>query len=451
MPVFTIKTLAAESDDILAQYPYWIWYPAEQTLTISKSTFEKTKANESNGIIFRAPGADADIETTTFYYYYITPTEPDVTVVLRYYENLGVWQAEMPWELETDDGWIECPIGYQHQYSTSKLAVPIYTNGHTIATGSGTGITNSWSVNGSLPSDMPDVTIGMGDINATINDALNATTSTTAQAGAIQSTVNSNLDSLENGLITSAEMQQIIDTANTELNNLASQEGNTLADQIAINNAQNSTQIAQDRVNTLETLDLIAQLFVLDNTVFNNWQDLLNEIIQYTDNTVNHYNNGYITKNTALRNDGYSVEGGLYEGLGLSFILNTLENVLSNPQEFKGDNYYTDAERNSINAAIAYVQSQIDIVNSAGDVDKEKADAFESSESEELEYLDELTSETTAKISDISPKEEFTEEELGAASNIMNIIWENKLVKQLLVICGCFMVVCVVLGIRYKV
>lgn len=427
---------AAESDEILAQYPYWIWYPAEQTLTISKSTFEKTKANESNGIIFHAPGADADIETTTFYYYYITPLEPDVTVVLRYYANLGVWQAEMPWQLETDNGWIECPIGYQHQYSTSTLAVPVYTNGHTIATSTASGITNSWSINGSMPSDMPDVTIGMIDINATINDALNATTSATTQAGTIQSNVNTKLDQYEQGQITSNQMQSVIDTANTQLDDLASQSGNTLSDQIAINNAQNAVQIAQDKVLSQDIIDKIAAMFKLSPQM-SNYTDLITGVESVIrEYYTTQYINGQITKNEAL------IEG--FAGLL----------PLTELKASEISTLYTEASTQAdyelINQISNMIDNGIDIINSAGDVDNETAEAAESQEQKEIDLLNDMVSVMQDAETDSIMQNQQVQSDLAEISNWIEPIWENKFIKNLITIVCILVPIAVILDMRYR-
>lgn len=439
MPVFTIKTLAAESDEILAEYPYWIWYPSEQTLTISKSTFQKTKAYEANGIIFRAPGADADIETTTFYYYYITPIEPDVTVVLRYYANLGVWQAEIPWELETDDGWIECPIGYQHQYSTSTLAVPIYTNGHTIATGSGTGITNSWSINGSLPSDMPDVTIGMGDINATINDALNATTSATTQAGTIQSTVNTKLDQYEQGQITSNQMQSVIDTANTQLDDLASQSGNTLSDQIAINNAQNAVQIAQDQVLSQNLIDAVNDLF---NFSDNNFGDISTYITQIKEIWLGRYFSGDVTKEDILVN-GVKRQDGNLEFASLLDIKAELQTGFLQLAKTEKDLAFIDQLSNTID-------NTIDIINSSGDVDIETAEAAESQEQAEIDLLNDMVSVMQDAETDSIMHNQQVQSDLEEISSWIEPIWENKFIKNLITIVCILVPIAVILDMRYR-
>lgn len=422
---------AAESDEILEQYPYWIWYPAEQTLTISKSTFEKTKANESNGIIFRAPGADADIETTTYYYYYITPVNPDVTVVLRYYANLGVWQAEMPWEIETDDGWIECPIGYQHQYNTSTLAVPIYTNGHTIATSTASGITNSWSINGNLPSNMPDVTIGMGDIKATINDALNATTSATTQAGSIQSNVNTKLDQYEQGQITSNQMQSVINNANTQLDYLASQSGNTLSDEIAINNAQNAVQIAQDKVLSQDIIDKISSLFNRTNSDVATITEINEIVSQY----LILYNEGTITKEQAIIS-------GFDDFPGLQSLYASLDGLFDIAQ--------TQADLQFINSMTEVISQTMDNINSSGDVDKESAEAAESQEQKEIDLLNDMVSVMQEAETDSIMQNQQIQNELTEISSWIEPIWENKFIKNLITIVCILVPIAVILDMRYR-
>lgn len=111
----------------------------------------------------------------------------------------------------------------------------------------------------------------------------------------------------------------------------------------------------------------------------------------------------------------------------------------------------TQADYEYIEQISSLIDKSIDIINNAGDVNRDVADNLESSDAIEMDYLDDLTAETSASIQDISPLNEFTYQERNATRNILDIIWSNRFVKDLLVICGCFMVVCVVLGIRYKI
>lgn len=84
------------------------------------------------------------------------------------------------------------------------------------------------------------------------------------------------------------------------------------------------------------------------------------------------------------------------------------------------------------------------------DINSEVSNKVQQSDQEEIDYLNSLIAETEMSISDMSPSKTLTEEQIQTSTEIINGIWENPIIKKIIPVAACFMVVCVCLGIRYK-
>lgn len=84
------------------------------------------------------------------------------------------------------------------------------------------------------------------------------------------------------------------------------------------------------------------------------------------------------------------------------------------------------------------------------DIDESTSDGMQQSDKEEVDYLNELIAETEKSISEISPAKDFTTAQVMVATQIVDGIWENPIIKKLIPVAACFMVVCVVLGVKYR-
>lgn len=113
--------------------------------------------------------------------------------------------------------------------------------------------------------------------------------------------------------------------------------------------------------------------------------------------------------------------------------------------------YSSTADLQAINTTLGALGNLISAVGNYSDVSQESSDKSQASDQEELDYLEELQAETTATVEQIAPSKNFTSTQTGEARQVLDLIWENEFVKRLLPMCAGFMVVCVVLGIRYKV
>lgn len=84
------------------------------------------------------------------------------------------------------------------------------------------------------------------------------------------------------------------------------------------------------------------------------------------------------------------------------------------------------------------------------DIQSDVAQKVQTSDQAEIDYLESLISETEASISDLSPSQNFTAEQISTASEIVEGIWENPIVKKIIPVAACFMVICVALGVKYR-
>lgn len=84
------------------------------------------------------------------------------------------------------------------------------------------------------------------------------------------------------------------------------------------------------------------------------------------------------------------------------------------------------------------------------DIDSSVSTKVQQSDQEEIDYLESLIAETEKTISELSPSKEFTSEQISTASEIVEGVWENPIIKKIIPVAACFMVVCVVLGVKYR-
>lgn len=251
-------------------------------------------------------------------------------------------------------------------------------------------------------------------IQQLINDQLNTQTESGATASQIITDTTASYTSYQNGDIDSAQMQQIITTNLDTLSDLSDNTGNTLSDLMQINNAITYNQSIQDG---------------LVNNVSSDLQAWINERLTLANSLVDDYRTGNMDqKSVMFRLQRISLQ------LGGQLI-----------------NYTSTADMSAINASVDTIQNFIEMVSSFKDVSVESSDKSQTSDQAELDYLDELTAETTATVEQIAPSKNFTSTQTGEAKQVLELIWENEFVKRLLPMCAGFMVVCVVLGVKYKV
>lgn len=182
-----------------------------------------------------------------------------------------------------------------------------------------------------------------------------------------------------------------------------------------------------------------------------NIDDLINEVLNKTTD-VSTQANTYVTNITNVYNT-YKAGAMTIETADAQIKqnLDNLSNLASTP---------TATLKDAVNVTNALTYGQA--VNDSLLQDKEEAfwetrdikenisDEAQTSDQQEIDYLQTLMSETTKQISELSPSDNFTQEQISTANEIVTGVWENPIIKKIIPLAACFMVICVALGIRYK-
>ena len=421
----TTRILASDITDLESDFPYMYWIAEEDLLIVSKRPLSGRTLDSNYGILIRNIVNNSWIQTETFQYYILQISGYSIGDCYKlYYNDVTGWEARQPDDIRQE---LTTTTIYTAAYGSTTLSRTIYTNGISLP--------SPWnSAGNTLPSGIPS----LDSVDDAINAALNSTTWVSAEANDMISNLQNQQDRYENGQLSKEQFETLINVYNETFLDLSDNPSNTIADQIAVNNGLTAIQTAQDKLisdQTIQAITNILDAYNIQHTITQQDNGFTPEVLsalctQYLSEFSMKYLEGLIPYDIAV--------GGYIE------MINVFTPMLANPD-------FTEADKYVLSGVIDFANQQLDFINSAGDMDKDIANSAESSNVVEKDYLDSLTDETTASIQDLSPKDSFSDAEMGTAQEVLSIIWDNKLVKRLLVICGCFMVVCVVLGIRYKV
>lgn len=417
----TSKTFAETPEDLESRYPYQYWIPEENCLILSKLILDGDTLSAGNGVLIKNPTTGAWVTTATTTYYSLYTTSYSTGDFLRlYYNDVTGWEAWLPDQVRrTSTNWTI----YYSAYGSGTLPAAVYTNGVSLP--------SPFTSGGStLPSDIPP----FDNVEEAINNALNATTGTTTQANQIQSTVNTNLDSYKAGDITSSEMQDVINTAVSDLESLNQNATNTLADQIAINNALTATQTAQDQVLTNDLIEALNDKFKwsLDENI----PLTSTEIVTMFQTEVNNIYNDYIQGNSNKTDSINLINQYQTE------ILLIKSSIIDSGAIWTPAN---EAVFTDLRETIKQTQNNI---NNSGDVDPDIAESANASMESEMQFVNSLISETTTSLADLTPSLDDSESE--KALQWIGLLWENEFFKMVLPWCAIAMLVCLVLGVRYR-
>lgn len=304
----------------------------------------------------------------------------------------------------------------------------------------------------------------MDDIDNKINDALNVATNISNQANDVTQQMQSATEQFKNGDITINQFQNIIQNNISITNDLTNDAGATLADQIAINNAQNAIQIGQDALigsqlnqNIDQSLNdvenTIRDQMYNDNRLSRELIDELNrlfglgEFANYNDSPVEYYNlfktyylnpylNGEISKNEALYEFDPLGVPGLY---GVKSVL--IENIRE--CETLGDYEY-------LNQLIDVCDKVIDGINQAGDVNPDIAESADSQESDEIDLLNNMIQEMEGNEPEKIMNNQQVQQDLQGVSRWIEPLWNNRLISAVVTIFCLLVPICVILDLRYR-
>lgn len=278
-----------------------------------------------------------------------------------------------------------------------------------------------------LPSDFPTLEF------ESLEEALSKTTSTTNSALTIQSNVGTSYSQYQAGQIDLATLEADLQSALDQLESLSNASGNTLSDQVAVNNAITYTQTIQQITNT-------------ENII--NTQQINEDLVKLIDQWLNDINIAYekYTNELGLGN----ILGRLNQSEAIAEISNTIYKVSSILRE---GSYKNSSDINAINAVINYANNKITSLQNYNELDSTVAEKSQASDAEELEYLDNLEAETTDNINTLKVKVDSSINQTQAdqvKQQIIQPILQNTLLIKILPIAALFMVLAVTLGFKYR-
>lgn len=398
-PHGSITVEAADISDITDTYPYIYWLPDYKSLIVSNTVLGGYTIEDSNGILLRNLDENVYESTNTFTAYLLTIAnyqQGDCYTLV--YNDVTGWEARQP-------------MMVRKRYVATVYTAPMVTlySGERVYT-NGVPVPSPYTSAGSkLPDDIPP----LDNVEDAINAALNATTNVTTQAVTINNNINNTYNAYQTGGISQSEFNAAMDDYRTQLEALANDSGATLADQMAVNNALTNLDITiNQQVNNISP-DLI--------TLIDNWRTNLNKF--FTE-----FNSGTITQEATLKK------------------LNTLNYQVN--QALVTGNFTSTADIEALNAMQQAVNNTITSVTNYSDLNKDVAESANASMESEMEFVDSLLSETTQSLEQLTPQ--LDSEESTKALAWIGMIWENEFFKQVLPWCAISMLVCLVLGVRYR-
>lgn len=188
-----------------------------------------------------------------------------------------------------------------------------------------------------------------------------------------------------------------------------------------------------------------------DNIGGVNIDDLINEILNST-TEVSTQANSYVTNITNIYN---TYKAG---GITLDEAQEQVKQNIGALSEIASTPTATLKDAVNVTNALTYGQTVNDTLLQDSerafwetrDIKQNISKDAQTSDQSEIDYLNTLINETTKQISELSPSDNFTQEQISTASEIVTGVWENPIIKKIIPLAACFMVICVALGIRYK-
>lgn len=410
------STTAIKAVDI-NEYPYILYDDGTGTIIISDMELQYDQIGESGwnpatakiGTWINTPIDDvgmADNDNNDYYWGVSRAKANGYTLVPQMVEGVIVYDVNPNWYgIISSNGNVSKSIFIiepQYTFPTGEL----YGNYHP----------TGW---GQVPA-LPDNIAGK-----TVEEIIAEQTEVTSigeQAQAIQVESVSALDDYNNGVISRSQLNTILADNEDELNVLNSSSGASIGDLIVINNAITQNQTIQQISNKDEIIDSLTVSSNLSSNLYTIRDGVRNKQIQYQ--------NGEVTQEEAVN------------------YIKTRTNLLHS--YLQNSNYSSIADQQAIQNTIEMIEMSLQSIVNYSDLDKTVSNEAKTSISEENEYFNELLAETTSSIADMSPSNEITSEEMNVAMEIVNGIWDNPIIKKILPLTCCFLVICVALGIKYR-
>lgn len=261
-------------------------------------------------------------------------------------------------------------------------------------------------------------TFPQGLTESTIQSLIDQQLNTQTEAGETAETLNAQTQAVytdyQNGERTREEMQVLLEVYAEELNSL---EPSTLLDAMQINNALTYNQTIQQIINSTSSESI-------QTTIMEQLSNVVETYIKWQE--------GELPLADAMEE----------MQVPLAMLTATLMDGTAK----------TTADISAINAALTFAQTICENMSGSQDLNKDVSQGIQESDIAELSYLEQLQINAGENsISDIAPSKKFTQTQKEDAEELLDIIWENEFIKRLVPLCAGFMVVCVALGVKYKV
>ena len=383
-----------DASDLVEEYPYQIYFPDKGELWISTSEISVEVDSNTGWVIRDDMGlTDSNRKITNF-----VTTSGSARAYRLFYVG-GNWSADIP-------DYARNSSSYATRWIFSSSSTGLGSFSVSPAQGSFDGSSGSGSF-----SDVPPG-LTSETITELIDSALNSTTSASDDARRILGSVVIANMQYQNGMIPESAYRSAVDDAIAQLNQLIAQGGTTLADLMNINNA----------ITYIQTVN--------EQNLMTGSSTIVNQVIQYitqAQQITNNYQSGTIVQAQAMQE--------------LRAINNSLSNLMSAGA--------TIADISAINTGINTINSFLEIISNAEELDKQVSDKSQQSDKSEIDYVDSL--ETTSTITDLAPSKTLsTNSRDGGITQLFGLIWENELIKVIVPLTAGFGVICVVLGRKYK-
>lgn len=252
-----------------------------------------------------------------------------------------------------------------------------------------------------------------------VNSSINATTNTYNEATSIYNTITNNYTLYKEGKLDKETLQATLTQAINQLNELNNNNGNTLADLMAINNALTYAQTIQQEL-------LLKPATSVTTSV--------QTILQAVSNLVQQYQSGVVTQAQTMQ----ELRGYAYQ---LAQLLTT-------------DISISDVE--VINTGTNVVNNFIEIISNNSELNKDVSDRSQLSDQNELDFIESI--ETEKSVEDLAPSKIYIQGQASTTDNntgesltdLFNAVWNNAIVKIMVPIFAGFSVIAVIFGRKYK-
>lgn len=288
----------------------------------------------------------------------------------------------------------------------------------------------------------------LDDAIADFENKLNATTNSSVIASTVQNQVNSASEQYNYGLITIEEYEEIVDTGAERVNALNNLSTNTIADQIAINNAQNAIAIAKNQINSEANRSELEEINTNLNEFYESWSNdhTISDIVKQSGlpTTPQGFTN-FVTQNVQnfrelIAQNAMTENEVIWELIQLQTMVGALST----------QDWLTSADRGYLDQVSKTIEQTITMFENEKDIDRTVSDKSQYSDVEEISLLNEMVSVMQDQTVENKLQDQQISGNAEAINNILNPVWGNKFFTYLIGTSGVLIIACILLHTRYR-